>query len=911
MEKDKFENLAEGLTPIVASDELNRRVRRLAGAGTRQKRVRWIVGGVATASVFGIALGLLPNVMTTTTVMKGDGERARAGTERARAGTSNSVASLSAPFTRSIGRPLGARSAEAAAMPAFKDSGKFMLRSTEGRILADCPLQHTDVHVNINGPIARVTVTQKFKGLPSSNNSATEALYTFPLPETAAVDDMTMKVGDNRTIKGQIKRREEAQAIYNTAKQNGQTASLLDQERDNIFTQSVANIQPNEDVTVTISYVTMLKYEDGVYEFVHPMVIGPRYEGNLTGLPATTNTINPSSYNTTRLGHDINLTVDLDAGMPLEAVQSELHDVQIQKVDNTHVKLELAPQDRIPNKDFILRYSAAGLQVQEGLMAHADISGKGGGYFTLMLQPPARPERSQITPKELVFVIDQTGSQSGAPIEKSKETMRYCLKNLRPTDTFQLVGFNTKIFPCFPKSVPATPENIAKANRFLDGIEAAGGTDILGAVKYALQMPDDSDRLRIISYMTDGYVGNDREILGFMHNNATRARMFPFGIGNSVNRFLIEGMAREGRGEAEIVDLNADSRAIAKKFYKRMADPLLTNISVNWNGMPVTETFPSRIPDVFSSTPIVIKGRYTKAGPGQVTVNGFLRGKPWSRTLAVNFPTQNATSSTQQGEGSDAIRVLWARTKLQEMQTNVYAGIATPDAVASVALGHHLMSEYTSFVAVDETTQSNRNSKTVAVPAAQPDGVAADIGRAKPDPVVSYYKMILIPRKAQQQRSITNHFGGRPSVSVYSRVTTGSSMATSSISVPLPTGAMAKDANPAPVPLSKSAPMPMPETKTANGVALMFKSDNDKRSSTDSEADTAKSLPVPAKSGSKLLDSSFGMRSQGAATAAPSRGETMSSPTRSTLSLWFIGGILGILSVIFVVFLGRKKQKIR
>jgi Ca-activated chloride channel homolog len=702
-EKDMFENLSEGLAPIAASDELHRRVRLLAPVRRKSPYTRWIIGGVATAGAFGLALGLLPNMPTQTTGVKSE--------SYAKAGATKSLPTA-ATLTRSWGRPLGVRSAEAASL-APRDAGKFILRSSEGRVVSDCPLQHTDVTVNINGPIARVTVTQKFKG--TSANTATEALYTFPLPENAAVDDMTMRVGDKRIIRGQIKRREEARAIYNTAKENGQTASLLDQERDNVFTQSVANIQPNQDVTVTISYITMLKYEEGIYEFVHPMVVGPRYEGNAKALPQTSNPVN--ALLSSRSGHDINLTVNLDAGLPLEAMQSELHDVQIQSQGGNTAQIMLAPSDRIPNKDFILRYSAAGSRLQEGLMAHAD--GKGGGYFTLILQPPAAPKPAEITPKELVFVIDQTGSQAGEPIEKSKETMRYCLKNLRPNDTFQLIGFNTSNYPCFPKPVVASPENIAQANRFLDKIDAGGGTDIMGALKYALQMPNDPDRLRIVSYMTDGYVDNDREIVGFMRQNASRARMFPFGIGNSVNRFLIEGMAREGRGAAEIVDLNADSRKVAQKFYRRMADPLLTNINIDWNGAAVTETLPAQVPDVFSSTPIVVKGRYTKAGPSRIVVNGNLRGKPWSRTINVNFPTQNPTTGTQ----TDAVRVLWARTKLQDLQADVYAEQGKSEALASVALEHHLMSEYTSFVAVDESATSNLPQQTVPVPAAQPNGI--------------------------------------------------------------------------------------------------------------------------------------------------------------------------------------------
>ncbi|MCX6367272.1 MAG: VIT and VWA domain-containing protein [Armatimonadetes bacterium] len=578
-----------------------------------------------------------------------------------------------------------------------------------------CPLRHTDVKANISGMVARVTVTQLFEG--PKNGGPVEAVYSFPLPENAAVDDMTIKIGKDRIIQGSIKRREEARNIYNSARAAGQTAALLDQERANLFTQSIANLMPGQQVAVQISYVQTLKYEDGHYEFVHPLVVGPRYGGVADNQPLGV-----------RSGHDVSVQVNLDAGLPLGELAAQLHDVGVQRLGETRAQLVLSPADSIPNKDFILRWTAAGSELQEGLLAQPD--GKGGGHFLLMLQPPSQPRRADVTPKELVFVIDQTGSQAGEPLEKAKETMRHCIQNLNPGDTFQLLGFNTAVYPCFPKAVPATRENIQKALAYLQPLVGSGGTDILQAANYALQQPDDPDRLRIICYMTDGLVGNDREIVGFIRNHRGTTRMFPFGIGNSVNRFLIEGMAREGRGVADIVDLRQPGDVVAKKFQRRIADPLLTNISVDWGGLPVAkdDIYPRNIPDVFSAAPIVLKGRYTKPGDGDITVHGVLRGKPWERRVRIHL-----SASGEPGVG-EAIPTLWAREKIEDRMHAVWAGdlgAAPKEEIIPLALEHRLMTEYTSFVAVDPSLSNpGGQQSSVTVPTELPKGMALDMNRS-------------------------------------------------------------------------------------------------------------------------------------------------------------------------------------
>jgi Ca-activated chloride channel family protein len=375
----------------------------------------------------------------------------------------------------------------------------------------------------------------------------------------------------------------------------------------------------------------------------------------------------------------------------------------------------------------------------------------------MVIQPPMAPPKEQISPKEMVFVIDQTGSQMGWPIAKAKETMRYCIANMNPGDTFQLIGFNTQIYPCFSAPVPNTPENVARALKFLEPIEGNGGTNILQSVDYALNIPDDPDRLRIVCYMTDGYVGNDMQILDYIQKHRGRARMFPFGIGNSVNRFLIEGMAREGCGAPEYVAVSTNQGAqfggpmpesgvkgakeCAERFYRRIASPLLLDVQVDWNGLPVEDIYPKQIPDVFSAGPIILKGRYTHAAEGDITIHGLLRGKPWSRTIHVTLPAAHSDGS--------AIQTLWAREKIEDLQSQDWLGAQTnapkpeiKEQIINTALEYHLMSQYTSFVAVEQRVVNiGGRQRLLDVPVETPDGVS--------------YNQILGPDKRSQKQLST------------------------------------------------------------------------------------------------------------------------------------------------------------
>jgi len=516
--------------------------------------------------------------------------------------------------------------------------GALTAIDAKGQAKATCPLKHTDVKAEISGFISRVVVTQEFQ---NPFQEKIEAVYTFPLPQNAAVDDMTMIVGD-RTVRGKILPREQAQAVYDAAKSSGQVASLLDQERPNIFTQSVANILPGEQVKITISYVETLSYVNGAYEFVFPMVVGPRYipgaakpESQGNGFAPDTNQVPDASRITpqppppgTRSGHDISLEVALDAGLIIDNIDSKTHPTDIQRPDAHSARLRLKNEATIPNKDFILRYDVAGEAIQDALLTHRSDK---GGFFTLILQPPQRVTSQDVTPKELVFVLDTSGSMQGFPIEKAKETMKLALDSLYPSDTFNLITFAGDTRILFPEPVPATPANLNKAQAFLSGSEGSGGTEMMKAIKAALDPSDDQSHVRIVCFMTDGYVGNDMEIIAEVQKHQN-ARVFSFGIGSAVNRFLLDKMAEAGRGEVEYVGLKDDGSAAAKRFHERVRDPLLTDIAIEWNNLPVADVYPQRIPDLFGAKPLIIKGRYTGAGravsrtASAVTARGYPSG---------------------------------------------------------------------------------------------------------------------------------------------------------------------------------------------------------------------------------------------------------------------------------------------
>jgi Ca-activated chloride channel family protein len=617
-----------------------------------------------------------------------------------------------------------------------QSGSQLQIIGKDGKMTGFVPLKHTGIKTEISGFVARIEVTQEFENvLPN----AVEAIYVFPLPHDSAVDGMTMTVGE-REIHAVIKERDAARKIYEQARSSGHTAALLDQERPNIFTQSVTNIPPGRKVQIKLSVIELLKYEAGVYEFAFPLVVGPRYiPGNPTaagdhGTMPDTDQVHDASRisppvagvhtDDATAGHDVSMEVNLAAGVPVGDVESTSHKIFADRTGADSYHVTLADQTVLPNKDFILKYKVAGTGINDAVLAHSD---KSGGYFTLILQPPDRPQEKALVPRQLIFVVDTSGSMWGFPLEMAKKTVQRALDNLRKDETFNLITFSGDTRILFPEPVPATPENVAQAKKVLAGAYGSGGTEMMKAIRTALgddagaDKPMEADPIRVVCFMTDGYVGNDADIIAEVKKHSD-ARVFSFGIGTAVNRFLLTKMAEEGHGDVEFVTAPGEAQAAADRFYERVHSPVLTNISIDWNGLPVTDVYPRNVRDLFSAKPIIITGRYSGNPTGKITIKGYQGTGDYSRTIPVDFSSVS--------ENNAALEKIWARHKVEDLMSQDWNGIQSGNSkykaqIIQVGLEHSLATQFTSFVAVEErTVVSDGKPVKVEVPVELPEGVS-------------------------------------------------------------------------------------------------------------------------------------------------------------------------------------------
>lgn len=584
-------------------------------------------------------------------------------------------------------------------------------------------LKYTEVKAKVSGNISRVEVTQTFE---NPFKDPLEAIYVFPLPDEAAVDDMEIKIGD-RVIKGDIKKREEAQKIYEQARQQGRTAGLLEQERDNIFTQSLANIRPGEQIEVTIRYSDSLKFEGGDYEFVFPMVVGPRYiPGNAIGNSGDTDVVPDASRITppvlkpgTRSGHDIGVTVEIDAGVPVQEVRSPSHKLRVEPKGNT-TQVQLVAEDTIPNKDLILRYRVAGKETQATVLTQVDDK---GGHFAVYLIPAVQYRSNEIVPKDVVFLMDTSGSQQGDPLAKSQELMRRFINGLNPNDTFSIIDFANVATQLSPAPLPNTPANRAKAIAYINQLDANGGTELMNGIQAVMNFPAaESGRLRSVVLLTDGYIGNENQVIAEVQRQLKPGnRLYSFGVGSSVNRFLVDRLAEVGRGTSQVIRQDEPTQEVAEKFFRQINNPVLTNVQVTWQGSGAApEIYPLAAPDLFASQPLVLFGRKSDRTSGSLKITGTAAGgERYEKTLRVNF---------DQKDSSPAIAQLWGRARIKDLMNRMFGGETTSGvtAVTDTALAYRLLSQYTAFVAVSDEVRVNPDGtrQRVQVPVEMPEGVS-------------------------------------------------------------------------------------------------------------------------------------------------------------------------------------------
>ncbi len=609
-----------------------------------------------------------------------------------------------------------------------------MLLAVDGDRRTELPLVSSAMRVEVRGPIAAVQVSQTYA---NPSDRPIELVYVFPLHEDGAVGGMTMRIGP-RTIRARIDRRDAARAAYEGAKAEGKTAALLEQERPNIFTQSVANVMPGEAVAIDLRYDVLLDPDGDVYELALPTVVGPRYmPGGALDAPATgtgvafdthrvpdASRISPAAAPPGKLtGNTVTLALDVDAGLPIHAIESPTHEIVTRQLTPDRVQVALADGDMVADRDFVLRWKVTVASPTLATLAHT--SGA-VGHLALIVQPPP-VDAGRAPPRELVFVVDTSGSMSGEPLALAKRGMRYALEQLRPEDSFRILNFSTAV-AAFEggESMAGTRDNVRAGLSYVNGVDAGGGTEMMAGILAALASPPADGRSRYIVFMTDGYIGNEGEILGAVTKHLDRnTHLFSFGVGSSVNRALLDGLARHGKGVAQYLLLDEAPEPQIESFYARLDTPLLRELTVDWGGLDVKDLTPAvaSIPDLFAGQPLVIAARYGKAGSGTVKVRGKAAGRTVELTIPMTLPDRG-------GDGPVMAR-LWARRRIGEQLALLTSGWnpAIVEDVTRIALEHSLLSPWTAFVAIDELARAEgMPTDTVAVPVELPAGVTPAAG---------------------------------------------------------------------------------------------------------------------------------------------------------------------------------------
>jgi Ca-activated chloride channel family protein len=620
-----------------------------------------------------------------------------------------------------LAAPVRAAMAEKTLSPYF-----FIENGEEG--VDRLPLKSTEVAVVINAVIAQVKVTQHYA---NEGTRPIHARYVFPASTRAAVHGMRMQVGE-QTVVARIQERKAATQTFQAAKQGGKSASLLTEERPNVFTMQVANILPGEAIRIELTYTELLVPTDGTYEFVYPTVVGPRYstvpeagaEDHHQWLK------NPYLPEGSPLASRFDIQTQVAAGLPIAEMSCVSHAAEIAYADAASASVRLAASEsNAGNRDYILRYRLTGRQIQTGLMRY---SGEKENFFVMMVQPPERVPAETIMPREYVFVVDVSGSMHGFPLNTAKVLLRRLIGGLRPVDRFNVVLFAGASQVLAPASLPADTDNLARAIALIDRQEGGGGTELRRAMQTALALPTAENVARCVVVVTDGFIGLEKEVFALIDRNLNRTNFFAFGIGSSVNRHLIEGLAHIGQGEPFVVTEPDEANAAAERFRQYIEAPVLSHIEIQYEGWEVYDLEPARVPDLFAQRPLVVSGKWRgDASSGKVRITGTTVQGAYDQTLTLVSLDYSAT---------DALPYLWARNRLTRLSDfNIdEEDNDTKGQITSLGLTYHLLTPHTAFVAVDETVRNpNGAGEDVDQPLQLPKGVshlAVEGGHAVPEP---------------------------------------------------------------------------------------------------------------------------------------------------------------------------------
>lgn len=555
----------------------------------------------------------------------------------------------------------------------------------------------TDMNVTVSGQTARVRVTQVFR---NSSDRWMEATYLYPLPDDGAVDSLKMVVGQ-RVIIGRIKRRAEAREIYEKARDNGQKAGLVEAERPNMFRNSIANIGPHETVLIAIEYQMPVRQLGGEFALRLPLVVGPRYVPAHDAADAA-NVTAPLANPT--LGKDLNpvsITVKLAPGFVPANLISPYHRIAIEPAGPQVRTIRLADGQVPADRDFELRWRSASADPTIGLFRQVL---DGQSYLMASITPPSQERAGPVLPREMLFVIDNSGSMGGQSMAAAKESLLYALGTLRPQDSFNVIRFDDTMTQLFEQSVPATPDQIALAERFTNGLEASGGTEMLPALEAALidHRPADATSVRQIIFLTDGDLSNEKDMMAAISAKGGRSRLFMVGIGSAPNNFLMRRMAEAGRGTYTNIGTGDEVAAKMTALLDRLKAPMVRDLKAVVDGTALDLT-PHRLPDLYAGEPLVLLGRGTSLS-GTLTVSGMIGDKPWSRSVDLASAID-----------SDAVAKSWASRRIADVEASRWSGAvddATADeAIAQLGLSYALVTPQTSLVAVDETPSRPAGAK--------------------------------------------------------------------------------------------------------------------------------------------------------------------------------------------------------
>jgi Ca-activated chloride channel homolog len=648
-------------------------------------------------------------------------------------------------FLALTARPLHAQEATG---PRLKtESPYFFVKSDQPGVDA-LPLKNTAVDVKISGVIADVTVTQTYR---NEGQRAIEAKYVFPGSTKAAVSGLNVRLGD-RLITAQIREKQQARIEYDTAKKEGKTAALLEQHLPNVFQMNVANILPNDEVKVELRYTELLMPNAGNYQFVFPTVVGPRYAsagppqaggsplGGQRGheVPSVGASNSPQSENASakwvaqpvlRAGvpssAGFQLRVALDTPMGLKEVRSATHAIDVKKSDeDRHANVALtATPEPAANRDFVLDYRLAGEKIESGLMLY---KGQGEGaenFFLAMVEPPKSVAASAVSPRDYIFVVDISGSMHGFPLDTAKTVLERLIGGLRPSDTFNVLLFSGSNKMLSPQSVPATRANIDQALATIQNYSGGGSTELIPALKRVYAEPKAPNVSRTVVVVTDGYVTVEREAFELVRRNLSKASLFAFGIGSSVNRHLMEGLARAGMGEPFIITDPIQAPEQAARFRRMVESPVLTNVRATFGSLDVYDVEPAVLPDVLGERPVIVFGKWRPnaegLAQGRVVIEGQSANGPYREEIAIDGRTpQNAA----------ALRALWARHRIAALsdQEALEGGDGFAKAITGLGLKYGLLTQYTSFIAVDKVVRNvaPQNAASVDQPSPLPQGVS-------------------------------------------------------------------------------------------------------------------------------------------------------------------------------------------